>query len=77
MRTPHTAPFAPLLCARLLACAGDATPPDVGGRSGVLDTPPPARVAGYEWARHGGNYMYNYYPVRSPLIGNTFLTPDG
>ena len=79
MRTPHRAPFAPLLCAGLLACAGDATPPDAGGRFGVLDTPPPARIAGYEWARHGGNYMYNYYlpPAPSSTPWAPAWSPDG
>ena len=79
MRTPHRAPFAPLLCAGLLACAGDATPPDAGGRSSVLDTPPPARVAGYEWARHGGNYMYNFYlpPAPSSTPWAPAWSPDG
>jgi len=66
MGTPNKAPFAPLLCAGLLACAGDATPPNSGGLSSVLDTPPPAKVAGYEWARHGGNYMYNFYLPPAP-----------
>ena len=79
MRTPHRAPFAPLLCAGLLACAGDATPPDAGGRFGVLDTLPPARIAGYEWARHGGNYMYNYYlpPAPSSTPWAPAWSPDG
>ncbi len=55
-----------LLSAALLACAGETAPPSAGMRSNVMDTPPPAPVAGYEWARHGGNYMYNYYLPPAP-----------
>ncbi len=45
----------------------------------MSDTPPPARVAGYEWARHGGNYMYNYYlpPAPSSTPWAPAWSPDG
>ena len=75
---PYGAPFAILLSAAFLACAGNATP-DAEGRTSVLDTPPPAGVAGYEWSRHGGNYMFNYYfpPAPSSTPWAPAWSPDG
>ncbi len=57
---------AAMLTAGLLACSGDAGTPGGATVSGAFDGPPPARVAGYDWARHGGNYMYNYYLPPAP-----------
>lgn len=49
-------PHGPLLLPTvLLACSGETVQPTSGVRSTELDTPPPAPVAGYKWARHGGN----------------------
>ena len=86
MRTPQDRPVAPcaragclLLGATLLACAGDTASPPDGTRSNVMDAPPPMSVAGYEWARHGGNYMYNYYlpPAPSSTPWAPAWSPDG
>ena len=48
-------------------------------RGNALDSPPPLPVAGYEWARHGGNYMYNYYlpPAPSSTPWAPAWSPDG
>ena len=86
MRTPKDSPAAPrrrtgclLLGVALSACAGETAPPPDGPGSSALDTPPPATVAGYEWARHGGNYMYNYYlpPAPSSTPWAPAWSPDG
>lgn len=59
-----------LLPTVLLACSGKTVQPTSGVRSTALDTPPPAPVAGYEWARHGGNYCTTttspQHPARHP-----------
>ena len=63
----------------LYACGGvEIAPPDQE-RSTVLDAPPPERFGTYPWARHGGNYMYNYYfpPAPSSTPWAPAWSPDG
>ena len=50
-----------------LAACGDVetTPPDQE-RSTVLDAPSPRRFGNYPWARHGNNYMHNFYLPPAP-----------
>ena len=63
----------------LSACGGESAPPVPAMRSNVNQAPPPASVSGYEWARHGGNYMYNYYlpPAPSSTPWAPAWSPDG
>ena len=68
-----------LLSLSLAACGGvETTPPDQE-RSTVLDVPPPRRFGNYPWARHGGNYMYNFYlpPAPSSTPWAPAWSPDG
>ncbi|MEE2668955.1 MAG: CehA/McbA family metallohydrolase [Gemmatimonadota bacterium] len=63
----------------LAACVGvETTPPDQE-RSTVLEAPPPERFGNYPWARHGGNYMYNFYfpPSPSSTPWAPAWSPDG
>ena len=63
----------------LAACGGvETTPPDQE-RSTVLDAPPPGRFGSYPWARHGGNYMENFYfpPAPSSTPWAPAWSPDG
>jgi len=45
----------------------------------VLDAPRPERFGNYPWARHGGNYMYNFYfpPAPSSTPWAPAWSPDG
>jgi len=68
-----------LLSLGLVSCGGvETTPPDQE-RSSVLDAPRPERFGNYPWARHGGNYMYNFYfpPAPSSTPWAPAWSPDG
>ncbi len=45
----------------------------------MLDAPRPERFGNYPWARHGGNYMYNFYfpPAPSSTPWAPAWSPDG